>query len=100
MHRLLAVAESGLALDLEYRRDGDAEPCLELGVGVDEALVEPARELAAERGLARARQADEKEIAPVQRHRGKLNGTGDGDRRRRRYRSPHGCYRVLDDRAA
>ena len=69
-HRLLAVAEARLALDLEDRRDRHAEPLLELVVGVDERLAQPARELPAERRLARAGQADQKQIAPMQLHRG------------------------------
>jgi hypothetical protein len=44
-------------------------------VRVDEALVEPAGELASERGLARAHQSYEKEIAPVQRHQGIVSGS-------------------------
>ena len=43
---------------------------LELGVGVDERLAESPRQLAAERGLARAGQSDQKQIAPMQMHRG------------------------------
>ena len=63
--RFLAVAERLLALDLEDRRDGDAEPALELDVGVEERQVQAARDLAAERGLAGAHETDEKEIAPM-----------------------------------
>ena len=47
---------------------------LEFGVGIDEALVEAPRELAAECRLARTRQADQKQIAPVQLHRGIVMG--------------------------
>ena len=68
--RLLTVPEARFAFDLENRRDGNAEPALELRVGVDERLAEPPRELAAERGLARAGQSDQKQIAPMQMHRG------------------------------
>ena len=67
---LLAIAEGGLALDLEDGRDGHAERALQLVVGVDEALVEPAGELPPERGFARAHESDEKQIARVQLHRG------------------------------
>ena len=42
---------------------------LELGVGVDEGLVETARELAAERRFSGARQPDQIEIASMQMHR-------------------------------
>src|SRR6185437_2474433 len=73
-HRLLAIAKARLAFDLENRRNGDAEPRLELVVGVDETLVETTRELPPERGLARAHESHEKKIAPVQRHRGIVNG--------------------------
>ena len=67
-HRFFAVAKARFALDLENRRDRHAELALELGIGVDERLVEPPRELAAERRFARARQSDQKEIAPMQMH--------------------------------
>jgi hypothetical protein len=70
--RFLAVAEAGLTLDLEDGRDRHAEASLELLVGVDEALAEPARELAPERRLAGAHEAHEEEIAAVQGHRGIL----------------------------
>jgi hypothetical protein len=76
-HHLLAVAEAALALDLEDGRDRHAEPLLELRIGVDESLAEASRKLAAERRLARARQAHQKQIAPVKRHRGNdLDGGG------------------------
>ena len=68
--RLLAIAEARLAFDFENGRNGDAERALELPVGVDELLVEPAGELAAERGLARARKSHQIQIAPMQIHRG------------------------------
>ena len=87
--RLLAIAEARLALDLENGRNGDAERALELAVGVDERLVEPAGELAAERGLARARKSDQKQIAPMQIHRGIVEEfRGAGPARRGR------CYRT------
>ena len=62
--------------DLEDRRDRHAQTLLELGVGIHEALVQAACELAPERGLARARKPDQKQIAPVQRHRGMRMGGG------------------------
>ncbi len=84
---LLAVAEARLALDFEDRRDGDAELVLQLVVGIDEALVQAARQLAAERGLARARKPDQKQIAPVQRHRGMRMVDGRIAARRRAHRT-------------
>ncbi len=66
----LAVAEAGLAFDLEDDRDGDAEPALELDVGIVERLVQPLGQLAPERRLAAAGHADQKQIAPMQMHRG------------------------------
>jgi hypothetical protein len=63
--RFLAVAERLLALDLEDGRDRHAEPLLQLDVRVVEGKLQPARDLAAERGLAGAHEADEEEIAPV-----------------------------------
>ena len=66
----LAIAEARLAFDFENGRNGDAERALELAVGVDERLVEPAGELAAERGFARARKTHQIQIAPMQIHRG------------------------------
>src|SRR5947207_5509074 len=51
---LLAVAEARFAFDFEYRRDGDAQFALELGVGIDERFAEAPRQLAAERRLAGA----------------------------------------------
>ncbi len=50
---------------------------LEFGVGVDETLVQAPRELAAECGFSCTRQADQKQIAPVQRNRG-MGWEGDG----------------------
>jgi hypothetical protein len=38
-------------------------------IGIDERAVEAARKLSPERRLARAHQPDEKEVAPMQRHR-------------------------------
>src|SRR6185437_14506646 len=73
-------AKARFALDLENRRNGDPEPRFELVVGVDELLVETARELPPERGLARAHESHQKKIAPVQRHRGIVNGAGAIDR--------------------
>jgi hypothetical protein len=69
-HRLLAIAKRRFALDLEYRGNGHAELALELGVGVDEGLVEAPRELPAKRRFAGAGQADEIEIAAMQLHPG------------------------------
>ena len=51
-----------LALDLEDRRDGDAEPALELDVGVEERQVQATRDLAPERRLAGAHEADRKRL--------------------------------------
>ena len=67
-HGLFAIAKARFALDLEDRRNRHAELALELGVGVDERLGEAPRELASERRLARARQPDQKQIAPMQMH--------------------------------
>ena len=63
--RLFTIAEAGLALDLEDRRDADAQPRFELVVGVDETLVESLGERPPERGLSRAHQPDQKQIAPM-----------------------------------
>ena len=70
-----AIAKARFAFDLEDRRDRHAEARLELVIGIDEALRQPSRELTPERGLARAHHADEKQIAPVQRHRGIVMGS-------------------------
>ena len=67
--RLFAIAEDRLTLDLEDHRDRDAEPALELRVGVDECEPEPSRERAPECRLAGARQSHEKEVAAMQLHR-------------------------------
>ncbi len=67
-HGLFAVAKARLALDLEDRRDRHSELALELGIGVDEGLGEAPRQLAPERRFARARQPDQKQIAPMQMH--------------------------------
>jgi hypothetical protein len=58
--RFFAIAKSGLAFDLEYRRDRHAEPSLELVIRVDKALRESPRELAPERRFAGPHEADQK----------------------------------------
>src|SRR5215831_5536056 len=69
-HCLFPIAKGRFTLHLEYRGNGDAESALELLIRIDEALAEAARKLPAERRLARAHQADKKQIAPMQRHSG------------------------------
>ena len=63
-----ACAKNFLPLDLENGRNGHTESTLQLDISINESLAETAREHAAERGLATARHANEKEIAPTQMH--------------------------------
>ena len=93
----LAIAEARFAFDLENGRNGDAERALELAVGIDESLVEPARELPAERGFARARKTHQKQIAPMQMHRGIVVEIAAPDRPRRARALPDGGHRFLHD---
>ncbi len=72
----LAVAKAGLAFDLENRRYGHPKARLELGIRIDEPLVQAARQLAAKGGLPRAGEPDQKQIAPVQQHRGRQMESG------------------------
>ena len=58
--RLFAIAKSGLAFDLEDRRDRHAEPSLELVIGVDKSLRKSPCELAPERRFAGPHEADQK----------------------------------------
>ena len=78
-HAFLPVPEGGFALDFEDRRDRYAETALELVIGVDEAAAEPARQLPAKGRLARAGQAHQKQIAPMQLHRGIVSQSADAD---------------------
>ena len=79
--RFLAIAEDRLALDLEDRRDRDAEPPLELGVGVDEGVPSRRASCAPERRLARAGQSDQKQIAAMQVAPQHCSGFADRERR-------------------
>ena len=66
-HARLAGAELGLAAGLENIRDRHAGRFLDLGVGIDKGQPEPAAELAADRGLARAHHADKHDRAAAER---------------------------------
>ena len=69
---LFSITEAGLAFDFENRRDGHAEGAVpKLGIRVDEALAQASRELATQGGFPRTGQADQKQIAPAQRNRGR-----------------------------
>src|SRR5438045_9399895 len=53
--RRFALTEAGLAFEFEDHRNGDAEPALELGIGIVELFLQPLAEQAAERRLAASR---------------------------------------------
>jgi hypothetical protein len=57
-HRLLDIAEGGLAGLVEVLADGAADLLLDLGVAVDEAPAQLAGQLPPDRGLATAGHAD------------------------------------------
>ncbi len=71
-NRVLAIAKPGFAFELEDDGNRDAEPPLQLDVGVVEGLVEAPREQSPERRLAASRHAHQKQVAPMQMHRGIL----------------------------
>src|SRR4051812_9761987 len=71
-HGALALTKTGFAFDLEYNRNAHSEAALELRVCIIEGLAEAPRKKSSERRLAASRQADQKQIAPMQLHRGIL----------------------------
>ena len=59
---LLLHAEAGLSDGLEELRNRPSDSTLELAVEVDERTAEPVGDLGADRRLARAHEADQREV--------------------------------------
>ena len=60
---LLAVTKALFALDVENQWNSDPGPRLDLLIGIDKGTLHASRQLPPDRGLARARHADEIDIA-------------------------------------